>query len=221
MAKLISHCRRALAYLQWFWYWSVEIVVVLAVAGATVLALWPGITEKWLRYFGMIYLLAGTGYGVWALYQLRTLFGMPSTSERFRAWLAARPRDVVIQLSGQTASFSGGQATLTPWIEMAVSPDQLKALIANVNYLRKALQDSNVEHRTAAQKLRTDLDAAKSASEASVAHVSKLLKSAHTDGLGWALAAIVCLIIGTVLTAIAPDVGKHAEPATEYLPIIG
>jgi hypothetical protein len=84
---------------------------------------------------------------------------------------------------------------------------RIDALVANVEQLRKEASESNAEYAASIAKVRSDMDARIHDTDRRLSEESRMLLESQTGGLAFARAALVLVIVGTVLTGIASDFG--------------
>jgi hypothetical protein len=81
----------------------------------------------------------------------------------------------------------------------------------NVEQLRKEAAESNAEHTASVAKLRADTEAKTRTTDATLSDQSRTLRVSQTGGIGKARAALLIIIVGTVLAGIAPDIVAAAS----------
>jgi hypothetical protein len=186
------------------WLLSLRLVwfMVAAFAVALTYMFWRPITEERIAQAGALLQLVGIGIGFWAWSATRKLFKMPSFMDEVRAWIARRPRNLTLQITGTAVGISVGSGKMSLWHAMGPELDAAKrteAMVANIEQLRKEAGESNAEHMAAVARLRTDMESKTRAIEDGLFGTSRTLRESQTGGLWAAWVALVMLFVGTAL----------------------
>jgi hypothetical protein len=203
------------AYAAWLisprlaWFTSVAIV------GSFAFALLPPRDAETVATAGTILQLIGSMMGFSALNSTRKLFGARSLADEVRAWFGRRPKNITMEMRGTGISISGGHAEMSLW--HTISPDmdtsqRIDALVANVEQLRKEASAANLRHQTAIANLRRDVDTKTRALEMALSGETVKLRDSQTGGLWMATAALLMIVIGTVLAGFSNYIANWTPP---------
>jgi hypothetical protein len=208
-ARVQNYLARLLAWLGELWpAWA-----TVAVIGAFGYGLWyvkP--CDLTYRLIGMVAQLVGLGIAIWALLDVRLLFGLPRYRAMLREWWSKRPswrnnRTIVGGIGGITTGtdLSSIRATVS-YNRNASTEERLNQLTDAIEGLQRSLGDIDARHTAAVKALRSELGTLSDKTAAANAKLDEKMKSVQTGGVAIALVGAVLVAIGTVLTAVPVEV---------------
>lgn len=139
-------------------------------------------------------------------------FGRPNYIQRFAGWLTRFPRwkprvmSISGTLRGGSSSMSGGR--LTAWHGVS-DPENIKgrlsALEANLGTVRQHVEESDARLTSSLSVLKSEVEAERVARESGDSALHSKLEAIRLDGLDWAAAGFVWVIVGTVVAGLSTE----------------
>lgn len=187
------------------------------VAVALFISLRPGTSEPVIRMTGLALQLLGIGTVIWEISETRTLFGHPSLTSKAKGWLGRFPllrRSAVVSATGIASSASVGNARAYGTHGPGANPtteSRLDALEKNMASIHERITQTqheiDVESNKAADAFTREEQLRASEDRA----IREKLEATGTSGVHISAIGALCLFVGVILSAAAPEISAFLK----------
>lgn len=211
LSKLLSWFDRLVSWLaEPYRGWLCLLTILAAAAYAT----WFPVSEFRIRGTGLVLQILGIGTAAYSIRDIRKRFRHDGSIEQLLAWLSRFPkwhRPVVIITGTGALGIASSSARAEVWGNVnpaASTQEMLTVMLSNVERLRERIRslenDLDTTKDRFVEELRTETEAR---SQADLG-LSKETEGAHTGGLTVGIIGVLWLLVGTVLSTLAPEITR-------------
>ena len=190
-------------------FWGTVGLIIVSLA----LVLWLK-SEKSFRITGLALQIAGILTVVWNIRGTRKRFGKPSIWEFARQWIGRLPKykgNTIILGSGHISGVSGmmtGRPEVWNHPPSNATPDRLAAIETNLDWIRKRLNELDLETREKLKRHAERLDQEMQTRTVGDQDIRDRLAISETGGLSLSVAGIVFLIVGLVMSTASVELAN-------------
>jgi hypothetical protein len=217
---LAARARTLSLWVRLLFFWMTEPVprriglAILVVVLALGFTLRGGVTEREVRFVGLLLQILGIGTVAWGIRKTRALFGRPTLVGQFHAWLRRVPvyggrvvfANVNITIPGASLHARGyASATVGPDASLEARTEALEKTVKLINErIDHTQNEMDQKFRSQADLLRQEEQTRTRDDQA----IHEKLEASETGGLDISAIGALWLFVGVMLRTAAPEIAK-------------